>query len=301
MAVPRPAPARRVFRPARRVSWGTRIFAFLVLLIALGSVGAFLEVFLPQQLASLAKSESSELQQARQGTQDVNTSVATLWSDLSKGSIGLSADQLTKDLALAQQIQQSTAAAMGHVQAAQAYMAQADGLPFQFHSPAFIATDRPAAAHLQNALNTALRLSTAAANQISIAQAMSQNVQTLATLDASVDARDWTGCTRTASSLSSNVKVQHDPANYPDTLLDPRWGNWIDAMGTVVGDAQQYCLVSAQNQASLAQQDAAILAAARSQLAADYSAAQSNASAWQQQKIQPLIDSISKETAAAGS
>ena len=64
-----------MFRPARRVNWGTRIFAFLVLLLAVGAIGAFLEVMLPQQVAKLAQLEANELMLARQGTSDVNTSV----------------------------------------------------------------------------------------------------------------------------------------------------------------------------------------------------------------------------------
>jgi hypothetical protein len=36
-------------------------------------------------------------------------------------------------------------------------------------------------------------------------------------------------------------------------------------------------------------------------MAADYAAAESNAAAWQQQKIQPLLQGMSKESAAAGS
>lgn len=301
MALPRPAPARRVFRPARRVSWGTRLFAAAVLLLAVGAIGAFLELFLPQQIAQLAKLESSEMQQARQDTGDVNASVNNLWGDLSKGTITLPSSQLETDQALAAQAQKSITSALAHVQAAQAYMAQADGMPFQFHSPAFVATDRPAALHLQNSLNTALRLANAAANQIVIARAMSQNGESLNALNASLAAGDWSGCTKAASTLSSSVKVQHDPANYPDTLMDPRWATWIDQMGTVVGDAQQYCLAAAQNQGSMVQQDGATLGTARNQMAADYAAAESNAAAWQQQKIQPLLQGMSKESAAAGS
>src|SRR2546421_9651146 len=115
-------------------------------------MGAFLEVFLPQQIASLAKLEGSELQLARQQSGDVDTSLTTLWTDLSNGSIGLSDDQLAKDLALAKRTEKSASDALSHVQAAQAYMAQADGMPFQLHSPAFVTTDRPVLAHLQNSL-----------------------------------------------------------------------------------------------------------------------------------------------------
>ena len=50
-----------MFRPARRVSWGTRIFALLVFLVAVGAIGAFLAVLLPQQVAKLAQMEGNEL------------------------------------------------------------------------------------------------------------------------------------------------------------------------------------------------------------------------------------------------
>src|SRR5947199_9572309 len=112
VALPRPAPARRVFRPARRVSWGTRVFAFLVLLVAVGSIGGFLEVFLPQQLATLEKSEASELQLARAGSASVDASVTSIWADLSRGSLGMTDDQLAKDLSLARQTQNAASEAV---------------------------------------------------------------------------------------------------------------------------------------------------------------------------------------------
>ncbi|TMF44912.1 MAG: hypothetical protein E6I24_10280 [Chloroflexi bacterium] len=69
-----------MFRPARRVSWGTRIFALLVFLVAVGAIGAFLVVLLPQQVAKLAQMEGNELVLAKKGTADVNTAVAGLWT-----------------------------------------------------------------------------------------------------------------------------------------------------------------------------------------------------------------------------
>ncbi|TMF22860.1 MAG: hypothetical protein E6I31_06430 [Chloroflexi bacterium] len=132
MALPRPAPARRVFRPARRVSWGTRIFALLVFLVAVGAIGAFLEVLLPQQVAKLAEMEGNELVLARKGTADVNTAVAGLWAELSpKGSMGLTAARMSEDLALAKRTERSADEALSHVQAAQAYMAQADACQYE--------------------------------------------------------------------------------------------------------------------------------------------------------------------------
>lgn len=290
-----------MFRPARRVSWGTRIFAFLVLVLALGSVAAFLEVFLPQQIASLSRLEDSELQAARHGSSDVDTSVNRLWTDLSKGSMGLSDDQLAQDLALAQQTEQTASNALAHVQAAQAYLTQAESMPFQLHSPAFVAADSPVLTQLQNSLNAASKLANAAALQIPIAQAMNQNLRSLNDLNNSLARRDWAGGARTAATLSSAIKVEQGPAANPETYLDPLWARWIDASLSVVLDAQQYCLASAQGQGLLAQQEAGSLAAARAQMAAAFSAAQSDAAAWQTKTIQPVLDSVNKEASAAGS
>src|SRR5207245_3452542 len=55
VALRRPAPARRVFRPARRVSWGTWIFVILVLLIAVGALGGFIAFLVTQRFESLVR------------------------------------------------------------------------------------------------------------------------------------------------------------------------------------------------------------------------------------------------------
>jgi len=290
-----------VFRPARRVSWGTRIFALLVFLVAVGAIGAFLEVLLPQQVAKLAEMEGNELVQARKGTADVNTAVAGLWADLApKGSMTLSADRMTEDLALAKRTERSADDALSHVQAAEAYMAQADGLPFQFHSPSFIATDRAAAQHLEKALTTSIKLSHAATLQLTIAGHMSQNSQSLVSVNASLNARDWTNAARTASTIATDLKSQQIPAGDPEALLDPLWAKWVDAMLGVAIDAQQYSLASAANQTQQAQQAGRTLAAARDQLAASFAAAQNGAGAWQAKTVQPVLDSIARETTASG-
>lgn len=299
VALPRPAPARRVFRPARRVSWGTRIFAFIVLIAAIAAIGGFLEIFLPQQLALVARSEAGELQQARLGTTDVNTSLNRLWGDLSKSSVGLSNDQLATDLALAKQTESNASTALGHVQAAQAYIAQAEGMPFQFHTPSFVTHDQPLLDHLTRSLNAATKLAHGATLQIMFAQSMNQNLATLNDLYNSLNAHDWAGGARTAASLGAAIKLQQTPN--PDALLDQLWSKWVDATLTIVLDAQQYCLAAAQNQSQLAQQDAALLASARAQQAAAYSAAQAGAPAWQIKTIQPLLDTANHEATAAGS
>lgn len=301
VALPRPAPARRVFRPARRVSWGTRIFAFIVLIAAIAAIGGFLEIFLPQQLALVARSEAGELQQARLGTSDVNTSLSRLWGDLSKSSVGLSNDQLATDLALSRQTEKNASTALGHVQAAQAYIAQAESMPFQFHTPGFVTNDRPLLDHLTKSLNAASKLAHGATLQITFAQSMNQNLATLNDLYNSLNAHDWAGGARTAASLGPAIKLQQTPVTNLDALLDPLWSKWVDATLTIVLDAQQYCLAAAQNQSQLAQQDAALLASARAQQAAAYSAAQAGAPTWQVKTIQPLLDTANHEATAAGS
>jgi hypothetical protein len=291
-----------VFRPARRVSWGTWIFAILVLVLAGGAVGAFLEVVLPQRVASLAQSEGNELALARKAASDVNAAVGGLWTEISvKGGISLSADQLARDLTLAKDTEKSADEALGHVQAAQTYMAQADGLPFQLHSPAFIAADRPALQHLDTSLQAAIKLTHAATLQLTLAQHLTQDAQKISgSLDPALSARSWTDAARAASALATDLKAQQAPASDPEALLDPLWAKWVDAMLAVVTSAQQYSLASAANQSQLAQQASRSLAAARAQLAATFSAAQNDAAAWQAKAVQPLLDTVAHEASAAG-
>ena len=302
VALPRPASPRLVFRPARRVSWATRIFAILVLVLAAGAIGAFLEVVLPQRVAQLAQSESSELAQARTGAADSSTAVATLWTEISaKGGIGLSPDQITKDLALAKATEKSADDALSHIQAAQTYMAQADGLPFQFHSPSFIATDRPALQHLEKALQATIKLTHGATLQLSLAQHLNQDAQTISgSLYPSLNARQWTDSARTASALTTDLTTQQVPAGDPEALFDPLWGKWIDAMLAVASSAKQVSLASAAGQTQQAQAANRSLDTARAQLAASYAAAQNGAASWQAKTVQPLLDTIAREKSAAG-
>ena len=300
MALPKPAPARRVFRPSRRVSWSTWLFVFLVLVLAIGALGGFLEVVLPQRVAQLAQSESGELALARKGSADVSTSVTQLWADISaKGSMSLSDAQLTQDLALAKSAEKSADDALGHVQLAQSYMAQADGLPFQLHAPAFIAADRPALEHLDKALQATLKLTHAAVLQLTLAQHLTQDAQTISTtLDPALSARAWTNAARAATAVSDDLKLQQVAAGDAEALLDPLWTKWIDAMLSVVTNAQQYSLASAANQGQPAQQYARNLATARQQVTSSVAAAQSGAAAWTTSKVQPLLDTVTRETAA---
>ena len=269
-------------------------------MLAVGSLGAFLEIVLPQRVAQLAQSETAELALARKGTADVNTSVSRLWADISvKGSMSLTDAQLTQDLALAKSVEKSADDALGHVQLAQSYIAQADGLPFQLHSPAFIATDRPALEHLDKALRATLTLAQAATLQLALAQHVIQDAQKIpTTLDPALNNRAWADAARTASTLADDLKPLQVSAGFAGALLDPLWGKWIDAMLTVVTSAQQYSLASAANQTQLAQQHARNLAAGRQQVTSSFAAAQNGAAAWATSKIQPLLDTVARETAA---
>jgi hypothetical protein len=291
-----------VFRPARRVSWATRIFAFLVFLLAVGAMGAFMLVVLPQRVAQLAQSEAGELALARKGATEASTAVTGLWLEISaKGGIGLSDDKLTKDLALATATEKSADDALSHVQAAQSYMAQADGLPFQLHSPSFIAVDRPALQHLDKALQATIKLTHGANLQLTLARHLNQDAQTITgSLYPSLSNHAWTDAARTSSALTTDLKSQQAPVSDAEALLDPLWSKWVDAMLAVATSAQQLSLASAGGQTQAAQQASRSLEAARAQLAATYADAQNDAAAWQAKTIQPLLDTISKERAAAG-
>ena len=272
----------------------------MVLLITIGALGAFLQVVLPQRVGQLAQSEAAELDLARKGTTDASSTLSRVWLDLSaQGTMSLSDAQLTRDLALAKSAEKAAGDALGHVQLAQSYMAQADGLPFQLHSPAFIATDRPALQHLDRALQATLKLTHAAVLQITLAQQVTQDAQKISTtLDVALNARLWADAARAASTLADDLKPQQVSAGFADALLDPLWASWIDGMVSVVTSAQQYALAAAANQTQVAQQSARNLANARQQAAASLAAAQNGAAAWQAKTIQPLLDTVTRETAA---
>lgn len=271
-------------------------------MLAGGAVGAFLEVVLPQRVAQLAQSEAGELALARKGTTDVSGAVISLWTDISaKGGISLSPDKITNDLALAQATEKSADEALSHVQAAQTYMSQADGLPFQFHSPSFIAADRPALQHLDKALQATIKLTHAATLQLTLAQHLNQDAQTITgSLTTSVNNAAWTDAARTASGLTTDLRAQQPPVVDPEALLDPLWSKWVDAMTAVASSVQQLSLASAAGQVQQAQQASRNLAAAWGQLASSFATAQAGAAAWQAKTVQPLLDTIAREKAAGG-
>jgi len=300
VALPRPAPQRRVFRPARRVSWVTRIFVVLVFVLAVAAVTGFLTQVLPAQVASLARLEAGEVAAARTGAANVGTSTTTLWTDLgTTGSIGLPDDQLRRDLALAQSTEKAAEDALGHIKAAQAYMAQADGIPFQFHAPAFIATDRPALLHLEKALNAAVKLAHGADLQLSIARHLAQDsTVALPALTNSLTTSAWAAASRASGSLQAELKTQESAAADPETLLDPLWIKWTDAINAYAITAQQYSLAASAGQAQNAQLLGRALAAQADQIPAAAAAARANAAAWQKKTIQPLLDVLARELAA---
>jgi len=228
--------------------------------------------------------------------------VSGLWLDIStKGGISLSADQLTKDLAVAKATEKSADEALSHIQAAQTYMSQADGLPFQFHSPSFIATDRPALQHLEKGLQTTAKLTHAATLQLTLAQHLNQDAQTISvSLNPNLNARAWTDAARTASALTTDLTTQQVPASDPEALLDPLWSKWVDAMLAVASSAKQLSLASAAGQSQQAQLASKSLAAARAQLAQTFADAQNDAAAWQAKTVQPLLDTIAREKSAGG-
>lgn len=298
MALPRPASERRVFRPARRVSWGTRVFAVLVLILAIGAIGAVVEVVLPQRVGTLAGLEANDLSIARKDSSGVAASVSTLWTELSTtGALNLTPDRLSADLTAAQGIQKSEADALGHVQAAQSDITQAQAIPFQLHAAAFVSDAAPLA-NLSKSLAAAGNLALAATLQITIAQHMNQDSTTLASLNASMNSKDWTTASKTAASLVTDVKAQQAAVADPEALMDPLWSKWMDGIITYAGAAQQYSLASASGQKPAAQQFANQMAAANQQISADVAAAQGDAAAWQSKTVQPILTTMTSDLSA---
>lgn len=284
------------------MSWGTRIFAALVFFLAVGALAAFVVLVLPAQIATLSQSEGKELATARMGALDAATSADALWTAIGKtGSLSLSDDQRQQEISRAQATEKAASDALGHVQLAEGYLAQIDGIPFQPHASAVVATDRPALLHLEKALGTVIKLAHGATLQLSIARHVNQDALTIAgPLNQSLAARDWTTASRTAATIQQDLKSQETPAGDPEALFDPLWTSWMDAMVGYATTAQQFSLSSAAGQTQTAQQLARSMAAATDQGNAAFRAAQANAAAWQQKTVQPLRDSVQKELAAAG-
>jgi len=256
------------------------------------------EVVLPQRVGQLAGLEASDLTIARTDSTNVVASVKTLWAELSTtGSMSLTPDRLTADLAAAQGIQKSDADALGHVQAAQSDITQAQAIPFQLKAPAFLGDAAPLT-HLSKSLGAAGNLALAATLQITIAQHMSQDLTTLASLNSSLGTRDWRTASQTASSVVTDVKAQQAAAADPEALIDPLWSKWMDGIINYAGAAQQYALASASNQKPAAQQFANQMATANQQINAALAAVQGDASAWQSKTVEPDLTTMTSELSA---
>src|SRR5713226_3803880 len=89
-----------VYRRPRKVSWGTRIAAVLMLGLAGVGFGGFLLVILPKQSADLGTTAAAQVVAAQQSTGQVGRSVTTLWGGITPtGSVLLSPDKVTAGLA----------------------------------------------------------------------------------------------------------------------------------------------------------------------------------------------------------
>jgi hypothetical protein len=300
VAVPRLS-QRPAFRPQRTVSWPTRIFAGLVFLVAIGTVGAFLVVVLPARVSALAQSEAVELAAARTGTSTSSDTLKKLWNDMGPvGALTLSSDQVTQELAQAKAADKATGEAAAHLISAKALLAEASAVPFQTKKPPFVTTDQPFLQHLDKGLQTASKLSNAANLQLNLAQHAQSDSSTLDQLNASLRAQNWSQSTKIAADLQRALNSDQRAASNPEALLDPLWAKWLDAMATYASTAQQYALAQASGQTASAQQLGRGLAAAGDRLAAARDAAQKNAGAWQQSTVTPLLDAMAGELAATG-
>ncbi|HYM50092.1 MAG TPA: hypothetical protein VET65_05900 [Candidatus Limnocylindrales bacterium] len=301
MAVPRPAPARRVFRPERRVPWGTWILAVVFLLAAVGATGAILLVVQPARVADLGRSESQQLGLARTGAATVQQSLNALWADLGPGGpFALTADKVSADLALAQTTEKQASDALAYDEVAKADLVEADAIPFQLHPPLFTKSDRPAVLHLETGLQAASRLAHAATLELELAQTVAADQGTLdGQLTPALNAHAWTEAARAASTAQGQLKAEQLGAANPDALLDPLWGKWIEARLAYAQTAQSYALNAASGQASTAQQLLQTLSTQSAAIQATGTAARRGAASWAAQTIQPLLDTVSREVGAA--
>jgi hypothetical protein len=291
VALPRPVPARRVFRPTRRVSWGTRILAGLIGITAIAATAAFVGVVLPGRVADLGSHEGVELAAARSQAATVQASLSGLLQDIDpSGPFALASDRLASDLALSRATEKQASEALAHAQAAGAYLNEAAGVPFQLHQPAFLRTDRPAAAQLQSGLQAALKLAHAVTLQLTLAQTVAVDEQAWnGQLVPALASRSWAPAARAAASLQTQLKSEQLGAANPDALLDPLWGKWIDARYAYALTAQSYALNQASGQTITARDLQATLNTQAGQIQAALAAAQRHLSAWDQQAIAPLL------------
>ena len=294
MAQPRPA-QRLVFRPARRVSWGTRIFAFLVLLLAIGTVGAFLLVVLPARVGELGRDEAHELSLAQDEARTVNAQLVQLWADVGPSGLAMPQDRVTDVLNRAKAIERQADDALAHAEAARTYLVQADGVPFQLHAPSFVAADQPRIERLESGLQAAIRLAHGAFLQMTVAGHVQADYATLrGQLMPNIQAGACTPAARAASDLRIRLKTDQQDTQDAETLIDPLWAKWIDAMSAYAFTAQHYALAAAANDSRTAQQLARTMAANADQMSATRAAAIAAGPAWQSKTIKPLLDAVDR-------
>ena len=267
------------------------------MILAVCTVAAFLSVVLPERIAALGASEAKELTAARTQAAALHESVSRLWADLAPGSPTLTADQLSRDLAASQAAEKATGDVLNHISAAQALLAEADGVPFQLHHPAYLATDGPVLQQLQKAMLSELRLTHGATLQLLIAQHLQADAKDVNRLGGLIAANDWAGAARASGPVLADLKVRRDAALDPETLLDPLWSKWADAMVSYSFAVQQYSLAAASGRPSPELSRA--LGSTHDQVGATWAAANANAASWQAKSIQTLIDSISAQLKAA--
>ncbi len=281
------------------MSWGTRIAAVLMLVLAGVGFGGFLLVILPNQAADLGKTAAREVAAAQQSTGQVGRSVTTLWGGITpKGSLLLGPDKITAGLAAAQAAEKAADSANADVQASLAVLLQADGIPFQLRPPAYIAPDRATLGHLDKVVQSSRRLAYAASLQFAIAQHAQQDQAAVAgSLKPALAARNWVLVARTAATLKDDLKAQVDLAATPEALMDPLWGKWLDALASYNYTAQQYALAESSGQTSAGQGLRRTLDQQDAQIGAAWSAAVAGNTAWQHNTVQPILDSLAKELA----
>jgi hypothetical protein len=267
--------------------------AALILLIAIAVTAAFVAVVLPARVADLGQREATELGAARSGAATVHGSLSVLLEDIdTTGSFALPANRLASDLTLAATTEKQASDALGHAQAAGAYLDDAASVPFQFRTPAFLEADRPAAAHLQAGLQASLRLAHAVTLQLTLAQTVAADQQAWnGQLAPALASRSWAAAARAAASLQTQLKSEQLGAANPDALLDPLWGKWIDARFAYALTAQSYALNQASGQTITARDLQATLNSQAAQIQSALAAAQQDAPGWTQRTIEPLLAS----------
>jgi hypothetical protein len=276
------------------VSWGTRIFAFLVLLLAIGTVGAFLLVVLPARVGELGRDEAHELSLAQDEARTVDEQLVQLWADIgTSGGLNMPQDRVTDVLNRAKALERQADDALAHAEAARTYLVQADGVPFQLHAPTFVAADQPRIQGLESGLQAAIRLAHGAFLQMTVSGHVQADYATLSgQLMPSIQAGAWTPAARAASDLQIRLKTDQQDSQDPETLIDPLWARWIDAMSAYAFTAQHYALAAAANDSRTAQQLARTMAANADQMAAARAAAIAGGPAWQLKTVKPLLDTV---------